>query len=170
MSSVIEFKQIKPAKLKVDKVRLEILNALRAQGKEIVADYNQTVQTWRNKPAFEVAVSLAGGGATVLVTPDGPNRQQFEYVDKGTRPHIIRVRRAPALRFRLGGSPKTQPGVIGSGSGSPPNGFWRAKDFVRHPGTEARRFSEIIEKRRRKRFQEAMVDAMQRGMEKAQDG
>jgi hypothetical protein len=44
------------------------------------------------------------------------------------------------------------------------------RQFVNHPGTEARRFSEIIEQRRRKRFQEAMVDAMQRGMEKAQDG
>jgi hypothetical protein len=169
MSSVVEFKQIKPAKLKVDKVRLEILNALRAQGKEIVADYNQTVQTWRNKPSFEVAVSLSGGGATVLVTPDGPNRQQFEYVDKGTRPHIIRPRRATVLRFKSTYRAKTSPGVIGSGPGGA-SGSDVYRQFVNHPGTEARRFSEIIEKRRRKRFQEAMVDAMQRGMEKAQDG
>lgn len=168
--SVIEFKQIKPAKLKVDKVRLELLNALRAQGKEIVADYNQTVQTWRNKPSFEVAISLADGGATVLVTPDGPNRKQFEYVDKGTRPHPIFPRRARVLRFSSGYTAKTAPGVIGSGAGGPSGSPAFAAFIPRHPGTEARRFSEIIEQRRRKRFQEAMVDAMQRGMEKAQDG
>jgi len=167
--SVIEIKQIKPAKLKVDKVRLELLNALRAQGKEIVADYNQTVQTWRNKPAFETAISLAGGDASVLVTPDGPNRQQFEYVDKGTRPHIIRPRRARKLRFKSVYRAKTQPGVIGSGPGGA-SGEDVYRDFVNPPGTEARRFSEIIEQRRRKRFQGAMVDAMQRGMEKARDG
>lgn len=167
--SVIEIKQIKPAKLKVDKVRLELLNALRAQGKEIVADYNQTVQTWRNKPTFEVAVSLSGGDVTVLVVPDGPNRQQFEYVDKGTRPHIIRPRRATILRFKSAYRAKTQPGVIGSNPGGA-SGDDVYRQFVNHPGTEARRFSEIIEKRRRKRFQESMVDAMQKGMEKARDG
>lgn len=169
MSSVIEVKQIKPAKLKVDKVRLEILNALRAEGKEIIDDYNQTVQTWRNKPTFEQAISLSGGDATVLVTPDGPNRQQFEYVDKGTRPHIIRPRRATVLRFKGAYRAKTQPGVIGSGPGGA-SGADVYRQFVNHPGTEARRFSEIIEQRRRKRFQAAMVDAMQRGMEKAQNG
>lgn len=167
--SVIEFKQIKPAKLKIDKVRLEILNELRAQGKEIVTEYKKTVQTWRNQPDFNVAVSLADGGATVLVTPDGPNRQQFEYVDRGTRPHPIYPRRARVLRFKSIYRAKTQPGVIGSSSGGA-SGSDVFRPFVMHPGTEARRFSEIIEQRRRKRFQEAMVDAMQRGMEKAQNG
>lgn len=169
MSSVIEVKQIKPAKLKIDKVRLEILNTLRAEGKEIIDDYEQTVQTWRNKPTFEQAISLSGGDATVLVTPDGPNRQQFEYVDKGTRPHIIRPRRATVLRFKGTYRAKTQSGVIGSGPGGA-SGADVYRQFVNHPGTEARRFSEIIEQRRRKRFQSAVVDAMQRGMEKAQNG
>lgn len=164
--SVISVKTIKPSKMKIDSVRLELLNALRDEAKDIITEYNKTVRTWRNKPEFTQAISLAGGDAAVLVTPDGPNRKQFEYVDLGTVPHIIRPVRATILRFRTGYSAKTSPGVIGStGGGASGDVVYRPQVF--HPGTEARRFSEIIQQRRKDKFRERILGAMRRGMEKA---
>lgn len=164
MSAVIEVKTIKIKRLKIDAMRLELLNALRAEGTAIKREYQKTTATWRNKPDFAEAISLAGGDATVLVAPDGPHAKQFGYVDKGTRPHIIRSRRAKVLRFGSSYTAKTTPGVIGSsGGGSSGQAFSR---LVHHPGTEARRFSEIIQERRKKPFRQAMIKAMQRGAEK----
>lgn len=164
--SVISVKTIKPSKMKIDEVRLELLNALRAEAKDTIAEYNKTTQTWRNKPEFKEAISLAGGDASVLVTPDGPNRKQFEYVDLGTQPHIIRPVRATVLRFRTGYRAKTAPGVIGStGGGASGDVVFRPQVF--HPGTEARRFSEIIQQRRERKYRDRVLAAMKRGMEKA---
>ena len=164
--SVLSIKTIKPQKMKIDEVRLELLNALRAEAKDTIAEYKKTVATWRNPPEFTEAISLAGGDASVLVTPDGPHRKQFEYVDLGTVPHIIRPVRATILRFRTGYSAKTSPGVIGStGGGASGDVVYRPQVF--HPGTEARRFSEIIQQRRKDKYRERILGAMRRGMEKA---
>ncbi len=138
---VIETKVIKPAKLRIDEVRLELLNALGREGTAIKQEYEKTVRTWQHKPKFEQQISLAKGEAAVLV---GTDDKVFGYVDLGTRPHIIVPKRAGLLRFQSGYKAKTAPGVIGSSAGGKFGSVVYSR-IVHHPGTVARNFSKIIQ-------------------------
>lgn len=168
MSSVIELKQVKPKRLKPDRIRLEVLNELKSQAKIIVGEYGKTTATWKTQVQFDYSLSTKSGDLTVVVAPNGPGAEVYGYVDDGTEPHDIYPVRAKRLRFLSGYKAKTRPNVIGSTSG----GSYGEEVFrmhVRHPGTEARNFSKIIEKRRRAPFRKAMLAAIKRGMEKARD-
>lgn len=166
--TVFQVKGIRPAKLKVDSIRLELLNELRRQGKETETDLGKPVATWENKPKFESEISLAGGDAMVLTGPTGDAEavKHFVWTDEGTPPHLIRRRRARTLRFMSKYTAKTRPGWIGSQRGGP-SGDPVYAPVVHHPGTKARKFTEAIQKRRKKKFTEGMIAAMQRGASKA---
>jgi hypothetical protein len=101
------------------------------------------VSTWVNKPAFEIysrdtgykqirEVSIYGNKKAVAI---------WFYVDKGTKPHIIRPKK-PGGRLRFGSqfAPKTafraKFGGAGKSGGKPVY-----RQLVRHPGTKARDFS-----------------------------
>ena len=119
--TLFQIKAIKPQRLRIPEIRLELLNELRRQGKETEADLGKPVATWENKPKFTSEISLAGGDAMVLTGPTGGDEavQHFEWVDQGTRPHIIRARRGRRLRFSSKYTAKTRPGWIGSRRGGP---------------------------------------------------
>jgi hypothetical protein len=156
-------KGIKPKKLNIDKVRQNLLNALRREGSIVKKEYEKTVATWNDPPKFEVLIGLergASGNATTLVGPTGTELQvsKFLWTDEGTRPHVIKAKNAPNLVFQRGFTPKTQPGKIASGPGQRFGDFVKKKQ-VNHPGTKARRFTETIAKRRRKPFTQAMIKA-----------
>lgn len=155
-------KPIKPKKLNVDKVRQNLLNALRKEGNAVKKEYEKTVATWNDPPKFEVLIGLERppGSATVLVGPVGTTMQvnKFVWTDEGTEPHVIKAKNAPNLVFQSGYSPKTKPGKIASYPAGHFGEFVRIKQ-VNHPGTEARKFTEIIVKRRRKPFTRAMIKA-----------
>ena len=96
----------------------------------------------------------------------GTNSKIYEYVDKGTKPHIIRPKRAQFLRFQTGYRAKTTPGIIGSSSGGR-SGDIVYSQGVRHPGTKARKFSEIINKKYERKFKDEMHAAMRRAAQKS---
>jgi len=109
--------------------------------RELLRRFRRTVGTWRHRPRFEVIEEITPTGVSVLA---GTDDKVYRYVDQGTRPHIIEPR-GPGypLRFKSGYAAKTQPGVLGSGQGGPSGPYvhaWR----VQHPGTQARRFTELI--------------------------
>lgn len=118
------------------------------------ADYEKTTATWKHKPLFETRVLMAGGVMTGLVFTED---EIFKFVDGGTRPHQIKPRRYPALRFKTGYNAKTRPGVLSSRSGGPFGKYVYAKQ-VNHPGTEARGFSEAITKKYNKVIPKHMAD------------
>jgi hypothetical protein len=154
-------KGLKPKKLKIDKVRLRILNALRAEGKEIKKEFEKTVATWKGaKPTFEIAIGLTGQDAIVLVGPAGNREgaQKWGWLDGGTEAHVIRAKNAPNLVFQTGFTPKTKVQTFSSGTGSssPP---WRSVKQVQHPGIEAREWSITIVKRRKKPFTKRILKA-----------
>ena len=154
-------KGIKPQKLRVDKVRLNLLNALRAEGKVVKNEFEKTVRTWKGeKPTFKILISLAGGNAVVLVGPGGSTEgaQKWVWLDEGTKAHIIQARNVPNLVFRTRFTPKTKVRTFSSRSGSikPP---WRATPKVNHPGIEARQWTVEIVKRRKKPFTKSMIKA-----------
>jgi hypothetical protein len=163
MAEVFQVKGIKPKKLNVEGFAKEIKAALKAEGKDVVEQYERTVETWRRKPKFDVLVDVGGGEAVVLV---GTDDEIYNYVDQGTRPHIIRPVKARRLRFQSGYKAKTTPRKIGSQAGGPFGDTVYAMQ-VMHPGSKAREFSPTIQKRRRKPFTRRMVKAMQRAGSKA---
>ncbi len=167
MPAVIQTKVIKPGRLKVDKIRLEMLNENRKQGRYIKKQYEKTVETWEHKPKFEVLIGLSSTEATVLV---GTDDEIYGYVDEGTRPHPIVPKASnphQRLFFQEGYVAKTQPGVLGSQAGGKFGTLVVAK-AVQHPGTKARGFTQMIQDKTRKRYQRDMLKAVQRGAEKAE--
>ena len=149
------FKQIKPQRLLVEAMRAALEAAANQAADEIEVDFQKTTASWTNKPIFEKLVDL-GPPITVLV---GTDDEIYGYVDLGTRPHVIRPKRAKALRFQSGYVAKTTPGVIGSSAGGP-FGDTVFSRGVNHPGTKARNFSKGITELWQTKFKRKMEQAM----------
>lgn len=129
---------LKPIKPKTTAAKLRAVEAaVKAQtqqsAKELVQDYEKTYQTWEHKPRPTVLVSTKGVSVRI-------DDAIWNYVDKGTRPHEIRARRAKALAFASGYTAKTRPGSIIARNGGP-HGESRFAQVVQHPGTKARGFT-----------------------------
>ena len=155
------YKPLSPKKLRTDKVRLNILNTLRAEGKIIADEFKKTTASWKGeKPKFEVLIGLTSKDATVVVGPTGTDKAVLKWVwlDEGTKPHKIRAKRKPNLVFQSGYSPKTKVGFFGSFPGGS-FGPIVSKFEVPHPGTKGRGWSVLIVKSRRKRFVQALIEA-----------
>ena len=168
-SPAFQVKAIKPRKLKVDKVRLELLNELRAEGRDEVKILQPTTDNWRGeKPTFEAVIGLSSTEATLIVGPVGSEKavQKWVWLDEGTRPHPIVARRVPLLKFRTGYRASTTPGSFRS-RGAAVSGPWRSAKTVHHPGTVARGWSEMLQSRRKRPYRDRMLAATRRGMEKA---
>ena len=164
--TVVKAKVIKPQRPKEKEMRLELLNGLRSVARAVERDYKETVKTWETKVEFETIISLRGGKAEFLV---GTSSKIYEYVDKGTRPHVIKPKKAKFLRFQSGYRAKTTPGVISSGSGGRSGDVVYSKG-VMHPGTKARNFSKLINKKYERRFKDEMHAAMRRAAQKSGHG
>lgn len=119
-------------------------------------DFKATVRTWETKPVFTKDVSETGGEYVVTV---GTNNQIYDWVDAGTKPHIIRARYAPMLHFAYGGRPKTRPGIIGSSAGAQGTN-WVKVSYVLHPGTLKREFVRTIADRRQVTMTQEVSDAL----------
>ena len=106
-------------------------------------DFERVTATWAHKPEIIETVSVRGTSAEAMV---GTDDKIFGYVDQGTKPHIIRPRKAKALAFWSGFHPKTTPGSLQSGGGGSFGERIFAK-WVRHPGIKARHFTKKIQQR-----------------------
>jgi len=162
----ISMKPILPKAMKINDVRLEMLNALRKSGRHMKKDFNATTKTWKNKPEFEMAISLkTPPGPSVSVTTEN---EIYGYVDKGTKgPYEIRPKKpGGVLVFHPLSMPKTLPGIIGSGPGSTGADTAFAKKVI-HPGIKARRFSKEIAKAHTPKFARLLNEALAKGIRKS---
>lgn len=160
-------KAIKPPGLKTDKVRLEILNALRKEGRLQKKMLAGTAKYWSGaKPIFSFEIGLAGNDAVLLVGPSGGGAQLWVWLDQGTRPHIIRPRSGGVLRFRVGGRAGSTPGTLAVSRGSRGT-QWISAKVVHHPGITARDWSLVVLKERQNPFFRSLNEAVARGYEKA---
>lgn len=166
--TVFSVKAIKPAYLKVDQVRLAILNALRAEGKEQVKLLEQTTQFWQSdKPKFESAISLSGGDAMLLVGPggSGSGARKWQYLNEGTSAHWIYPRRAKMLRFRPGYTSGSTPGTLTTRPSRTYGDYVFARQaFVK--GIKARGWLVVLQKQRYKPFRERMNAAVKAGLQR----
>lgn len=105
---------------------------------ELDKRYRPTYATWSGRP-IDVGVFTSRNRWDATVTSD----KIFMFVDEGTRPHPIYPVRARRLHFLSGYTAKTSPGSLRSQAGGP-YGDDVFAHAVHHPGTEARRFTEIV--------------------------
>lgn len=108
---------------------------MRSVAEAIAADFDATTNTWRNRPDFKVTRK---GFATFRIST---NHFVWGLLNFGTKPHIIRPRRAKMLRFAWDGKgsygAKTSVRWLGSRNARYPSTIVYRR-IVRHPGTEAR--------------------------------
>jgi hypothetical protein len=160
---MIVVKAIKPARLKEDAMRLELMNGMRKFGTQVKQEYEKTVTTWNAKPTFGYEISLKGEGPTMVagVTGGGAGAEHWRYVNEGTRPHMIFPKGDYPLAFQSGYNAKSTPGLISAKAG----GSFGEVVFARgvmHPGSEARNFDKVIQIEMEPRFKRAMEDAMRK--------
>lgn len=133
---------------------------LKKEGKIIARLYKKTVRTWKRKPKFKVEKPklLPIGLATSIYTTS----DIYRYIDIGTRPRTIKPKKkGKFLKFKVGGTAKTRPKVIGSRRGSAGT-QWVSTKKVRRHRIKARRFTFEIKKRRQPHFTINMKKAMAR--------
>ena len=159
MASIV-FKFIKPRRdyrVLGEKVARQLEAQLERDAAGIQTDYESTVATWEHQVEFQARILSAGGTRVAYVFT---NDEIYKFVDKGTAPHIIMAKhRMRPLVFQTGYKAKTAPGTIGSRAGGPFGPTVRAL-VVHHPGTEARRFTETIQKKWEKDITRAMADVV----------
>lgn len=130
-----------PKTVSVDKLDRAVVAALKRTNKQMEQEFKKTTRTWKRKP--QIYSTPPEPSSEGLESATGTDNQVYEYVAKGTRPHPIRARRAPMLRFQPGFVAKTIPGLIGSVQGRRFGPFVRMRE-VRHPGSKAREFDKRI--------------------------
>lgn len=108
--------------------------------------FKRTTKGWRTvEPVFYVDGPNAGRGAV------GTDDQIYDFVTRGTKPHLITPKRGKFLVFGEGTYRSvTRPGVLGArsvgtrliGKGGVAKPIFARK--VHHPGTKARGFEELV--------------------------
>ena len=139
------------------KMSLAIENTLTAQAKAIKVDFGVTIQTWSNRPAFKI--TTPGRFQRLISTND----DIYAMLDAGTKPHTIRPKNPRGiLRFSTPFRSKTLPNEIASYAGSKGNTPVVVR-VVRHPGTTARNWAKVIQKK----WQAQIGDIFQRAIDSA---
>lgn len=158
-----------PAEQKNEIIRAEVAVGLKRTVRRASAEFRNFVRPFRRKPNFPNEVIEENGQLVGIVKLTGRTRarQIFNWLDKGTRPYIIRPRRFPNLTFRTDYQPITTPS---GGSGGPGRavGPFRSVREVRHPGIKARDITGAV-----KRIADPVLDkelelAYKRGFRKAE--
>lgn len=119
-------------------------------------DLNQFVKTWKKKPTFRIVRKRQGRDEVIGVFTDD---MRWIWIGQGTKPYIIRPRKAKALRFKSGYSPATAPNRVIARPAQSFGDTVHAQE-VHHPGIKARKFDERLVKRNEKKFRAFMNDAI----------
>jgi len=141
----------------ITQVREEWRKAMEEEAKDIKSEYEKTTKTWKTQVAFH---------SKVRPTKDGI----YAEVWASNRIYWFVHESISVMRGVLSSdwSPKTQPGVLGSGAGS--GRLLYASKKISKPPYEAREFTEAIIKVRQKPFEERMRKATRVGARRATQG
>ena len=167
----IVLKPIPAPHLDIDQIRLEMLNALRKEGKEDRKALDKTTAAWSGrKPTFKTtSISLASGNASVTTEPKGDERgvQKWVWLNEGTRAHMVPSTGVATMSFHPRYSAKTRPGRLSSRRGGPQGSRIVRRGRWMVSGIEARNWDEALAKQRKRPFGKAMAKAIKKGSEKA---
>ena len=139
----------------IDVIRKEQATALKKEiVSELIRRFDEIVENWQHKPVFRSRIMVRDTGTTVYVFPTGSSetKQIWEWVSvTGTKRHLIKVKKAKALRFPWAGKgsyvPKTKKvgrNATYGGPGVVPGGKTHYYRQVDHPGFEPRNFEKVV--------------------------
>jgi hypothetical protein len=154
---MIVTKPIKPTALKKEAMVKAINDELQKTSKDILFDFEATAWNWKHKVKFTREVSVGPNSADILV---GTDDEIYGYVDQGTKAHVVEAKHAKMLHYWVGGTPKTQPGVMVSGAGSPGNKEIFIRKNKKSTKTITRKFTKTIQKEWKPKFKSRMEKAM----------
>lgn len=163
---VIKVIRSKRRKAAWDYIKPEIDRAMEREVKPRMLSYfNRVVASWDHKPTFRARRVTTPRMIAIDVWPTGPHAKIWVYVSGGTRPHIIRPRRAPRLVFRTNYKPRTSRGGHYGGPGKAMGDVVFAKE-VHHPGSYPREFEKHFGRwfRTSKIFTHSLENAIRRGI------
>jgi hypothetical protein len=157
------FRVIRPDALKTDAVRSEVRKAMHSIGIKAKKTFREITDNWKeeNQPRYNFETVNLKHAIRLTVYISG-NVKIFDYVSRGTDPHVIVPRNSKRLIFRTGYKAKTQPGSLKSGTSSYSGPKVAAKE-VNHPGTKAREFEEQVAAMYESVFTVAVDEAVKRG-------
>jgi hypothetical protein len=151
-----------------DKARKELERTLDNDVKpHFISEFDKIVSNWDHRPTFRARKRITQDEIRLYVFP-ATHKQLWQWNVEGTRPHPIRAKNAPTLRFKAGTyMPKTGPGGKWyGGPGRVAGGQWVSPFAVMHPGTEPRNWPEVIRKQEKRWFSRTMENAWRRGIRK----
>jgi len=132
----------------------------------LLRSFRNVMVNWETKIPFKGRTSQKPDSVRLRILPFGSDINIWRWVSRGTKPHIIRARRAPQLVFLWGGpgsyKPKTKPIGKFGGPGVVVGGSIHRTQQVSHPGTEARKFEEVISADFKRDFSRIMNNAFKR--------
>lgn len=165
-----------------DAMRRRLIQAdrqLQAELQAVAAEYagiirgkhEAVVRDWVHRPNFRDSTYVSKRQVLSIVTPVGRNAKLYQWVDQGTKPHLIRPKaRGGRLMFRLGYNARTAPVAqfnVGTGRAV---GGWRRARLIRHPGTKARQFSKTFNRDILPDLRRGITNAIRRALRRAAKG
>lgn len=133
--SGVRLKAIKPKPFEAQVIRLAIIREESKIAREIERDFIKTTKKWKKRPIWIRSIKHTKNQIVIFV---GTENEIYGYVDKGTKKHIIRPKKAEALRFR---------GSSYRGRGRPRASDYVFAKFVMHPGFKGYGHSKRIAKK-----------------------
>ena len=116
---MITFRAIRPKMFNLKALEKEIGNAQKEWMVKVVKEYQGTTKHWKHRVPFRGRMSEVGVTTKIEV---GTDDEIYGYVDKGTKPHIIRpkkfrrrgargryIKTVKVLAFPSVSKPKTKP-------------------------------------------------------------
>lgn len=179
LASVKIVKRPLKANLQFRNIQQEIVKQLQPVGRQHVNERKAVVANFETDIEFGYEVKASGAQVTLTVSVTNANTKLpdsdwtvgdlWQSLDKtGTKPHTIRPKQQGGkLRFMWGGpgsfQPKTRPVGRFGGPGTVRGGVPTFSRQVNHPGTQPRKFSEKINKRLRRSFEQAISRGVRLG-------
>lgn len=172
MIPAIVMKAVKPGRMKLDAVRLEMLSVCHTAERDLKREFEKTSETWEEDVHFQSKISLKGGPSVEVWTDNEiwnlVNRDTGEWAT-GERYPIIPKEEGKHLWFQKGYKAKTRAGWVGSRAGGK-FGHKVRREMVMHPGHEGRRFSKTIAKEYRPKFRRLAEKALRNASIKIRSG
>jgi hypothetical protein len=147
-------KVIIPKPLNTASMRTTLRDGMKEYAPHLLKSFQHTTDGFKEiKPKFTAKMYVLAHSISIKVEIGGDDKsvKVWNYLDEGTRPHVIRAKGKKALSFKWGGpgsyKAKTRPRDIYSGGGGiSPDAKRVAFKKVHHPGTEAREWRTTITK------------------------
>lgn len=152
------------------RLRAELHGALEITARELKTDHENAVSDWKHKPRFLIRKVIKKDRLDYWVGADRRRKKEaliWLWVDEGTRPHKIRAKNAPMLRFQTGYSARTAPVALAHVGDGQAHGDWRSKQEVNHPGTDAREFTVTFRRKTEPKFRKRVENALRRAVRRA---